>query len=355
MPGALMFEEIEEIARNVEEMEKSRSELAQRLRFNSGKIAFTEAFEREMFYPVKSEGVNCSVAAVDGGILSEEFHGFDLLIGRSVGVVFEYENSKVKTHKYFPSAIPPMKYDIKNGLDMRDMNWHKSLFRMRGEIECATEIMEKHKPKYLMLDGSIAPLVSDKPADDSQVRPLYDEVAQKYQQLYETAQKNGVTLLGVIKDSRGRRFNEILEKHAEVVGNNLRNASDTNFLFFLLEKGERTFAFRYSNEPARHQVLKDLGQWADKILTFYLKAVELDRPIRVEFLSGGRGFDEIASLVYSLSQLNRRYAYPAVLIEADLRAAMDGHAMQRVRDALALRLSKSSSALRLRRNTRPFR
>src|SRR3989338_5834648 len=80
--GALMFEEIEQIARNVEELEKSRHELAQRLRFNSGKVVFSEAFEKEMFYPVQSGCVVCSVAAVDGGILSEEFHGFDLLIGR---------------------------------------------------------------------------------------------------------------------------------------------------------------------------------------------------------------------------------------------------------------------------------
>lgn len=350
-----MFEEIEEIAKNVEQLEKSRHELASRLRFNSGKILFSEAFEKEMIMPVKSECVDCTVAAVDGGLNGEEFHGFDLLIGRSVGAVFEYKNSKVCRHFYHPRKIPQMKYDIKNGLDSRDINWHKSLFRLRGEIECAIEIMEKYKPKYLMLDGSIAPLVSDKPADDSQVRALYDEVAQKYQQLYQSAQKNNVTLLGVIKDSRGRRFNEILEKHADVVGNDLRNASDTNFLFFLLQKGERTFVFRYSNEPSRHQVLKDLGQWADKILTFYLKAVELDRPIRVEFLSGGRGFDEIASLVYSLSQLNRKYAYPAILIEADLCAAMDGRYMEGVRNSLALRLSRSSSALRLRRNSRPFR
>lgn len=133
------------------------------------------------------------------------------------------------------------------------------------------------------------------------------------------------------------------------------HTSDTNFLHFMLEAGERTCVFPYASAPAKHQVLKDLGSWAEKILSFYLKPVKDDRPLRVEFLSGQKTFSEVASLAHSLSCVHKAYAYPAVLIEADLRAALDGDEFERAYAELFSKLGRSSSLMRLRRNSRPFR
>ena len=276
---------------------------------------------------------------------------------------------------------------MRSGLDSHDVMWHKSLYRLKGELSCAAELIRTHSPSALLIDGSIAPLLSDKPSEESEIRPLYDEVVAVYKSLYESAWATGCTLAGVIKDSRSKRFIDIVQKHTSSSGpeagagdkagandaagakqdeqapasaprppdSGFLHTSDTNFLYFMLEAGERTCAFKYSSAPTSHQVLKDLGQWSEKILSFYLKPVKDDRPLRVEFLSGQKTFSEVASLVHSLSHLHKAYAYPAVLIEADLRAALDEDEFERAYGSLFSKLGRSASLMRLRRNSRPFR
>jgi len=298
--------------------------------------------------------VDGRVAAVDSGIAGEELHGFDFLLMRTVGVVFDYEKNRVASHRYFPSALPKMEYDVRSGLDSHDVMWHKSLFRLRGELSCANRLIAEHSPSYLLMDGSIAPLLSDKPSEESEIKPLYAEVVGEYQRLYETAWEKGCCLLGVIKDSRSKRFIEIVRRHAENE-QGFAHSADTAFLFFMLEAGERTCSFSYASSPQKHNVLKDLGRWSEKILAFYLKPVKEDRPLRVEFLSGQKAFGEIASFVHSLSCLHKAYAYPAILIEADLRAALSCDEFERAYGDLFSRLGAGSSLMRLRRNIRPFR
>ena len=136
----------------------------------------------------------------------------------------------------------------------------------------------------------------------------------------------------------------------------LEHSSDTLFLDYMLKQKERTFSFRYSASPAKNQVLKDLGDWASKILSFYIKPVEGDRPLRVEFLSNsGASYDEVASIVCGLCSLNKNYAYPAVLIEADLRAAISPQEAEHEISFLRSRLGKDNPLMPLRRNSRPFR
>ncbi|MCX8194751.1 MAG: DNA double-strand break repair nuclease NurA [Candidatus Micrarchaeota archaeon] len=344
---------LEEIAKKISESENEKRELAKRLRFNSGKIEYPETLEKSLFYPVGKVSISCKVAAVDSGIIGEELHGFDFLLLRAAGVIFEYRASKVISHTYFPSAIPNTQYDVRSGLDSYEVIWHKSLFRLKSELSCASKLIAQHSPDYLLLDGSIAPLLSDRPPEESEIRPLYNETVEEYRKLYQAAWEKNCTLLGVIKDSRSRRFIEIVSKHTQ--GNGFANTNDTNFLFFMLNEGERTCAFSYAAEPQRHQIIKELGQWGERILAFYLKPVKDDRPLRVEFLSGQRGFDEIASFVHSLSCLHKSYAYPPVLIEADLRAALDGRQFEQAYGSLFSRLGRSPALMRLRRNARPFR
>ena len=78
-----------------------------------------------------------------------------------------------------------------------------------------------------------------------------------------------------------------------------------------------------------------------------------DRPLRVEFLEGEKKYGEIIGVIASLSKINRNYAYPAVLIDADLRAAMDPLELERAKRSLSL--FAGPELLQLRRNSRPFR
>lgn len=347
-----MLEKLRRIAENIKRVEGERKELAGRIRYNSGKVVFPEALEKELVIPVNNVEVDGSVVGVDGGLLAQEFHGIDLLLTRAVAVLFEYEKTNKKSHAYYPSAFPPIEVDVLTSLESHEISWHKSLFRMRKEIGTAIEAVEKFRPGYLLLDGSVVPSIGDKPSEESSVRPLYIEVIGKYKQLYSVCDKAGCAIVGVIKDSRGKRFIEIIGKHAGESGA-IHKSTDTTFLHFLLKEGERTAAFRYASSPERHQVLRDLGECAGRINAFYLKPVKDDRPLRVEFLSNK--YDEIASFINSLSRIHKRYGYPAILIEADLRAALERNEIERVSRELFMLLGERSSIMKLRRNSRPFR
>ncbi len=338
-----MLDKIKAAAEHIRAMEGTLKEKAGQLR--SSDHVFRDALEKGLVARLDEAKIDGTVAAVDGGLLAQEMHGTDLVISRAVAAVFEYRDSQLVSHEYLPNAFPEADYEIKIGLDEREVMAFRSLFRLRKEIECAISVVEKKSPKYLMLDGSLLPLTADKPPDDSDIAYEYQNVVRLYKKLYETTKEKGCTLLGVIKDSRSKRFVDIARTVLDV------QASDSVFLSHLLKEGERTFAFRYTSDVRKHPITRDFGTDGEGINVMYLKPVEGDRPLRVEFL--GSAFPEIASLVYTLSKINRTYAYPAILIEADLRAALDPLELERAQKSLAMHMG--SGFLPLRRNNRPFR
>ncbi len=338
-----MLEKIREAAEHIKAMEKAMQEKASQLR-NSGHV-FTEALEKNLVIPVQEISVNGKIASVDGGLLAQEMHGADVVIARAAAAVFEYKNSRLVSHEYFPNAFPEPDYDIKIGLDEREIMSFRSLFRLRKEIECAISVLESRKPTYLMMDGSLLPLTADKPLEESDVFYEYQKVVGLYKKLYSSANENGCRLLGVIKDSRSKRFTDISRTVVDV------HSSDTFFLNHLLKSGERTFSFKYTSDVKKHPITRDFGTDAAGINAMYVKPVKEDVPLRVEFIN--QEYDEIASLVYSLSKINKNYAYPAILIEADLRAALDPIELERAMKSLAMHTGMRIAPLR--RNSRPFR
>ena len=65
----------------------------------------------------------------------------------------------------------------------------------------------------------------------------------------------------------------------------------------------------------------------------------------------GDDVDAAASLLFSLSAISENFAYPAVLIEADMCAALDPREIEPLENSL-----HSLAGIRpLRRNQRPFR
>lgn len=338
-----MLEKIRLAAEHIKAMENEMKEKAAQLRASDH--VFVEAMEKELILPMKEAKVNGLIAAVDGGLLAQEMHGIDLVIARAVAAVFEYKNSGLAAHEYLPNAFPDPDYEFKIGLDEREIIAFRSLFRLRKEIECAIDVLEKKNLKWLLLDGSLLPLTADKPPDESDVAYDYQNLVRLYRKLYEKSKEKGCNLIGVIKDSRARRFVDIARAKVDV------HSSDTLFLNHLLREGERTFAFRYTSDMKRHPIVKDFGNYGESIFAMYVKPVEGDRPLRVEFLNNN--FDEVASFAYSLSKINRAYAYPAILIEADLRAALDPLELERAQKRLAM--ETEMGVMPLRRNSRPFR
>ena len=343
-----LFDSLASQIKMVEELRKSSAE---HIRTNK-----TRLNGAELIIPVEKGAFNGNIAAVDGGLLAKELHGCDLVLTRAVAAIFEYENNILKKHYYHPEPSPIPKLDgLANGLDIMDFNWYQSIARLKSEIGTAIETVEKFELDMLLLDGSILPQTQDRPAESSEIRREYLELLELYKKLYKKSTDKGCKLLSVIKDCRAKRIVEMLKAADLKVEEKkvLEMSNDTLFLQFLLKKGERTCVVPYSNNWIENSILKELAPWGQQINVFYMQCAEMDRPMRIEMI--GSDTEEVASKLYSLSAINEKYAYPAVLIEADLRAALLPEEMGRAYRSLFGRLGNVPSLMNLKRNSRPFR
>ncbi len=340
-----MLEQLKKAAEHINRIEHSRASSAMKLR-ETAHIP-KDSLEPTFILPTNKILINGKISAVDGGILAYEMHGADLLIAKAASSTFTYVNGLLSSHTYYPRAFPEPSYDVETALDEREILWHSSLYRLQLEIQNALLTAKKENPDYLLLDGSLCPLNSDRPAEDSILFPRYLNLLNIYKELYSYCIKNSIALVGVIKDSRSKRMMEMLSSQVN------ERASDTVFLHHLLKEGERTFAFRYSESPQKHHVLRELGEWGEKICACYIKPVSGDRPMRIEFLNGQKPFSETMDFISTISSINRSYAYPAILIDVDLRAMMNPDELERAKKSLSL--FAGPTLLDLKRSSRPFR
>jgi hypothetical protein len=276
---------------------------------------------------VPKEPLNISVCAVDGGLLYHRMHGLDIALGRAVAVNFNYSDGKPAGHKYHPSRAPQPSVEIKTSLDEHEANVFRSLVRLKHEIGCANEALEKFKPELLLLDGSLLPVPSDIPAKSSQLRPAYDELLESYRKLYS----QNCIFCGVIKDSRARRL--------------ASDCSDSVLCNYLLGEGERTKEFSYFEKPPSEP---DLGELGANVRVTYIKPSANDIPLRVEILGD---VAKASSHVLALSAISKHFAYPAALVEADMCAALDPVELE----SIERQLQAKAGIMPLRRNSRPFR
>jgi hypothetical protein len=190
----------------------------------------------------------------------------------------------------------------------------------------------------------------------SELEKNYTTIVKQFQELYEMAEQHCCVLIGCIEQSRGARFMELMTEHGIIKADS--NYQDVYVLEHVLKKGQRTAAFSYSSQPEQHAVLRDFNKrWTEAMYVLYLKSSKYDLPIRVEFLhTQGRlsaKADKVASVVYAMSCMNDSYAYPAVLIEADLRARLVGREANVVLSQLLSKLGPRIGLL-VKRSRRPF-
>jgi hypothetical protein len=330
---------------------------------NLSTIGSKELHEEKLLYNVKKAPLDFSVGGVDSGFVDKKLPSLDLVLVRSVGVLFVYEKNLIKDAKYLPGYYQfPLPHLTNHSLELDEFNCSKSLIRLKEEVNSAKQLIKSYKPKYLFLDGSIIPQYQDKPRQDSSINDLYHSIIREFQELYEEAEKNNVVLIGCVEDSRGSRFRSILQE--EVLPNKkviapekLDFMFDSGLLDHLLAVGERTFSFSYTKNISQHPILNDFDKkWSESIYSFYLKPAHYDRPLRVEFIKSGKlseQVDEISSVVYALSCLHREYAYPSILIEADLRARLKPEEIDIVYNKILDKIGKNIR-MKLRRDSRPF-
>ncbi len=282
------------------------------------------------------EPVSIAVCAVDGGLLAARMHGADIVLSRAVAVRFDYRASRPAGFGYHPGKNPPFDIDTDSSLDEGESLAFRSLVRLRSELRCALEAHGKWGAGALLLDGSLLPLPSDRPGGGSALGGLYSDVIGLYSRLFAQCEGPGTLLCGVVKDSRSRRLSRSLGA----------DLPDTVLCHHLLQAGEMTRPIPFSDAG---RGADEASALASRVSVLYIRPSESALPLRVEVL-GGRA-ESAASLVLGLSSISENFAYPAPLVEADMRATMDPAEIEAVEYAL----SSLSGMRSLRRNSRPFR
>lgn len=298
---------------------------------------------------------DATIAAVDGGIVSEEYQSAQLVLYRSVCCVFEYKDGKVVRNASRPAGADGYEQSFREAAEESENAQRDSILRLRSEITRATEAVEFFSPTMLFLDGSIFPNPADRPSKDSAAHSEFEALLGEYRALFRACQKNSVTLAGIVKDCKSRVFLDALRKSRAFAQYYSRHSSflsrtnDSAFLSMALATDTRTGLV-----PLERQDLpRDLISTRPAIT--YLKAVPHDRPLRVEFADASKA-DGACEIICALCKGNQRYAYPAILIEADLRAAMDPRELEVAYARISSKLGVDCVSLRkLRRNERPFR
>lgn len=334
---------IENLARAIVALESERRKIGEKIREREG---FILEEERKSF--------DGCIVGVDGGIVKKAFHGIDLLLLRAIAVAFYYKNSKLSFASYYPSSIPsPELKVIVDPFSDLEFEINSNMERQMKEIEIAKEALEKFEPDILLLHGSIIPHYTFVPDKSALLYLNYKRMIDTYQNLFDLVKKKKTILAGVVEDSRGARFCELVSQILPEHKLTLNKSKDSNILAYCLKVGERTISFPYSSDIKAHPILREFGD-AEKIQTFYIRLSEFDQPIRIEFLADKKDAEKkIASALLACAG-NASYSIPPVLIEADQRARLAEKDLEMVyRDILA-RTGNLSSMVELRRDRRPF-
>lgn len=354
-----IFSKLDEISQQIKNLEEERKRLAEFLReikeFELEKDS--RAVEDKLSVKVgKVELDNLRFIGVDGGLAKRSYHSLDLILVRAVGVIFDYRKGKLDSVSYFPSVSPTPKLRIVHDASENDFQYIASFERINAEINVLKACLEKN-PSILLADGSIAPHPSDQPKKGTAVYEEYKKLLDNYKSLYRSSA--GTLLAGVVEDSRSSTFSEyisdkilsqIKSKRVEELKRILRKTRDTNLLYHVLNKGERSFVMRMNPNA-------DLGDYGKNLYLFYLKTTEFDRPVRVEFYTSGdpvRVADRIAALLFSVSSENQEYGLPPVIIEADGRAKISEGELDIIHSHIVNKVGNLPSLYKLRRDRRPF-
>ncbi len=354
-----IFSQLDRISGRIKSLEDDRKRLADFLRALKGLDMKKDSriLEDRMAVRVKgSRPERAKFIGVDGGLSKRTYHSLDMVLSRAVGAVFDYRKDRLDSVSYCPSTSPTPVLRIIHDASDSDFQYMASFERINTEINVMKKCLDLN-PTILLADGSITPHPSDHPGKGSRVYPEYKRLTDNYKELYRKA--GGFLFAGVIEDSRSSTFSDYISENilsqikSGKVGELkkiLSHTRDTNLLFHVLEKGERSFVMRMRYNP-------DMGDYGRNLYLFYLKTTEYDRPVRVEFYAAEDPVavaDKVASLIYFVSSQNQEYGLPPVIIEADSRAKIREGELDVIHSHIVDRVGNLPSLYKLRRDRRPF-
>jgi hypothetical protein len=269
------------------------------------------------------EKATLRACASDSGFAEIGLSGASFLFAKTIGVLFGYENGKLKEAEYFPSKSGKTSYWVIDAADDAESYAMRDIRRLKEEWFALLDIIEGRKCDIALFDGSLVPLPSSIPAKGS---PLHDEFSglmEIRERTRKAAMKNKTMLAGVVKDSRSRRICNALGI----------DASDMLMLGKALPEDCATRPMQYSDSIA-------------DVLFSYIK-IGKDIPLRVEWFSESAGpVDGVCALC-----MVSDYRYPPPLAEADIRCMVRRQEFEMLEKAIMSRFPGLSK----RREKRPFR
>ncbi len=276
--------------------------------------------------PKKFQG---KVTAIDSGSIKIEVIGKIIVGVKSAASTFDYSTEKLSSK----STINPLTIQI---FDYEDNSKCEEIVRLKEEYILAVNSLKE--TDLVFIDGSVIPHPSTHPNKDSELHFEYKKVLEKCKDLNYSGKA-----IGINKDSKSRKFSRKKDEKS--------NLPDIKIFNDLLQENERSGVFEYSTSDT--PILTELG-FEHNIFSFYLKSIKNDYPLRIDFYCKDKKkavekADEIASTVSFLSKISKNYAYPAVLIDVDLKAKIN------MNEAEMIKKTIEKNSLGLRRNSRPFR
>jgi len=314
------------------------------------------------------------IAGVDGGLIKKRYQSLDLIMKRAVGVVFSFQAEEGPEVDFYPSPFPnPVVKPIITTLPSNELDQIASLERLLSELRTTIGIIDEYHTDIILLDGSLLFHPHDRPSKETLANEKFQEVIALYKQIYNKVSKGKTILVGVVKDSRSRKFTSMLGEvlpHILRKQQNFEKMKDIDYRWLLnilrdcdilgsfLEAGERSCIFRHSPKSNNLTVEKSLSQWTSSIMVTYLKTVSNDLPVRFEILSrpdeATAVMDKALAAILPISSLHQEYGMPTPIVEADTRARISKNEADMVVDRLMALSGLAYATLERRRSRNPF-
>lgn len=327
-----------------------------------------ESFHEDVLFreikPVSLDGL--SLAGVDGGIVTTSLISMDLIMLRSIAVIFHYGSGKIRKIDYLPSKHPSVEFFPSNKpYGYTDFETFSGFQRVISELEVSCKVFKsyKHHVDALLLDGAL-----------NQVRAR--QGMEKYmakiellvKELLENARRRGSLIAWCVKDSRTNYFidfiGELIPKVARQIPeilnidyrNTLKSTRDQYFMSVFLPVNTRSFLLK--RKAGVETLMKQLGM---SMYSFYLKSAAYDFPFRIDFAVSEDlpekyvidTADKLASITLPVSRIHEGYSVPVPIIEADARARINQREFQTMITSIRKRLN-STDTLSLKRERSPF-
>lgn len=312
------------------------------------------------------------IGAVDGGLITSNLAGIDILGLKAIGVYLQYGNNKILKTGYYPKKHQSVTLlPVYKNFSRTDLDTFSSLQRSILELKAGITLLEESPANldYLLMDGSFQLRRVSTPT--TEINVLFGKYFAYLRKLIARAKVQNTRVLWVVKDSITSYFVTILSQLLPHIiksfpnlyeidyRSHLQELRDSNFMHYLLQPSTRSFIVNRSFNNAENLEI------SYNPYSYYLKVVRNDLPLRVDVLTDKDQVPEdvIANVMadskvlLALSEFNQNFSLPAPIIEADARARINSEEFELILDYIRHKTFNYNSIeiQKLRRSRSPFR